>query len=175
MNRQELTERNRDRELGQICYVTDDYMRTIKFMTEKLEIGPWKLLAISNESANNIQLDGEPVTEPFRSYIAIANVGGMEIEVIQPGFGPNPYSKYLQERGCGLHHIKFKVADNDLLKKEVDYLAKLVGKGVQYSGEYGLDRHYYIDTYDQLGSYVELGNFADMPVPPEPLGFYPEE
>ncbi len=175
MNRQELTQRNKDREIGQICYVTNDLKETLKYMTEKLEIGPWKLLAISNTSAENVRLDGKLVTEPFRSHIAIANVGGMEIEVIQPGFGPNPYSKFLEERGPGLHHIKFKVEDNDALKDEVDYLASLVGGGVQYSGEYGLDRHYYVDTYKDLGSYVELGNFAFMPVLPEPLGVYPED
>lgn len=175
MNYQQLLERNKDREIGQICYVTNDLRRTLAFMTEKLEMGPWKLLAISNESAENIRLDGNLITEPFRSYIAISNIGGMEIEVIQPGFGPNPYSRFLQERGEGLHHIKFKEEDNQRLKEETEYLAGLVGKPVQYSGEYGLDRHYYVDTYEELGSYVELGNFAFMPVPPEPLGQYPEE
>ena len=174
MNRQQLLARNKDRQIGQICYVTNDLKKTLQFMTEKLELGPWKLLAISSESAKEIHMEGKPVTEPFRSYIAIADIGGMEIEVIQPGFGPNPSSRFLEERGPGLHHIKFNVEDNEELKRETDYLSALVGRDIQYSGEYGVDRHYYVDTYEELGSYVELGNFAFMPVPPEPLGSFPE-
>ncbi len=80
MNRQELTQRNKDREIGQICYVTNDLKETLKYMTEKLEIGPWKLLAISNTSAENVRLDGKLVPERSARIVAIAK-GGKQIKL----------------------------------------------------------------------------------------------
>ena len=41
--------------------------------------------------------------------IAATFIGGIEFEIIQPIHGVNPYSKFLEERGPGIHHIKESV------------------------------------------------------------------
>ena len=35
----------------------------------------------------------------------------MEIEVIQPNYGPTPYDDFLREKGPGIHHIKEVIPD----------------------------------------------------------------
>lgn len=175
LNREQLLRRNRNRTIGQLCLVSRDYMETVKYLTEHLQIGPWTLLSISDKSTRNITWHGKPIEGPWRYFVAVTQVGAMQLEVIQPESGPNPYDRFLDEKGAGLHHFKFRVDDNDILREESELLAQLVGKPILYKGEYGLDHHYYIDTYDGLGCYVETGNFADMPTPPEFLGYHPEQ
>ena len=178
LTRKELTELNEKRWLGQICLVSnpgyESFMEMVKTLTEKLQIGPWTLLYISDDSTQNIRWKGEPIEGPWKYYVAITNIGTMELEIIAPESGPNPYDRFLKEKGPGLHHVKLGIKDNDALRAEALRLAELVGKEILYKGEYGLDHHYYIDTYDDIGAYIEMGNFADMPEPPRLIGYYPE-
>ena len=61
----ELRELNKGRFIDQVCYVTDDYMRTIRYFTEMLEMGPWTIIENTEESAYDVKLNGEPLTEPW--------------------------------------------------------------------------------------------------------------
>ena len=69
--------------------------------------------------------------------------------------GVNPYSKFLEERGPGIHHIKESVLDNDALDAAVaEYSSR--GPKVNYQGKYMEDHYFYLDTFDALGAYYEL-------------------
>jgi methylmalonyl-CoA/ethylmalonyl-CoA epimerase len=173
MDAEELRALNKNRCISQICYVTDDYQRTIKFFTEKLLIGPWSVLVNSEESAYNVRDHGEPAGK-WAFYIAAAMVGDIEIEVIQPIEGPNPYNKFLAEKGPGLHHVKERITDNDKLLERVRHFEGL-GSPVNYQGMYMEDHYYYLDTYDELGAYYEMGNSAKVSKHPGLVGQYPEK
>lgn len=171
----ELHEYNKGRFIDQICYVTDDYMRTIKYFTEALDMGPWTIIENTEDCAFNVELDGKPVAEPWKFYIAFTKLGNMTIEIIQPETGPNPYSAFLEERGPGIHHIKESIySTNDNLRKYMDYLSEK-GHRTIYKGDYMEDIYYYIDTYADTGAYYEVGNSATCSGHPRLVGYYPEK
>lgn len=172
MTNDELKKLNENRKITQICYVSDDYKKTIKYLYEKLNFGPWVIMAHSNEVTKDVALDGEILTEPFKFYCAFTYLGDMEFEVIQPEYGDNPYSKFLKERGPGIHHIKETIKDKAEIQKFIEESAQK-GLDVFFKGSYVEDRFYYFNLMDELGSMYEFGN--SMPVENHPIlvGYYP--
>lgn len=172
---EELKKINQQRVIDQICYVTEDYRRTMEYLTEKLDMGPWTIIENSNDTAFHVKKDGEKVSEPWKFYIAFTQVGNMHIEIIQPEYGPDPYSDFLKEKGPGIHHIKESIySGDDELKK---YMNELEEKGhiINYQGCYMEDIYYYIDTHKDLGAYYEVGNSAEVSGHPRLVGYYPEK
>jgi methylmalonyl-CoA/ethylmalonyl-CoA epimerase len=51
--------------------------------------------------------------------IQITKIGDMELELIQPINGESPHQEFLDERGEGIQHLGFIVAN---LKEEVEHL-----------------------------------------------------
>ena len=73
--------------------------------------------------------------------IAATFIGDIEFEIIQPIHGVNPYSKFLEERGPGIHHIKESVLENigdvdrldlEKLRFENDHNAQVAFDAVRY-------------------------------------------
>ena len=46
---------------------------------------------------------------------------------------------------------------------------------LDYQGKYMEDHYFYLDTFDALGAYYEMGNNAKVSANPEFVGWYPEE
>ena len=105
MNNADLKSYNSKRKIVQLGFVTNDYKKTIAYLYERLLIGPWVIMEHKSGVTKIKELHGKPVNEPFRFYCASAMLGDMEFEVIQPDYGPNPYSEFLETRGPGIHHI----------------------------------------------------------------------
>ena len=99
MSAKELQEFNKNRKITQVCYVTNDYRKTIEYLTNTLNWGPWTILKNNQISAHDVKSDGKPVEGDFEFLIAATFIGGIEFEIIQPIHGVNPYSKFLEERG----------------------------------------------------------------------------
>lgn len=172
---EQLREINKNRVIDQVCYVTDDIRRTIRYFVEMLDIGPWFILENTQDNAREVKLDGEDVKGPWKFYIAHAKVGGMTIEVIQPESGDDPYSEFLNKHGPGLHHIKESIYSGDEnLKKRMEELIER-GHKMKYEGKYMEDIYYYLDIDKDLGGFYEFGNSAVCSSMPGLLGYYPEE
>jgi len=84
--------------------------------------------------------------------LAFARSGGVQLELIRPEAGEGLHVEFLAEHGPGAHHLGFLV---DTLEET---LADATGAGVPVamSGEFGTLRFAYLDTWDALGSYVEV-------------------
>ena len=177
MNAQELKEYNKDRKITQLCFVTRDYKKTIKYLTEKFKWGPWYVLADSQKTSSNVYFEGQPVDEWYFYYV-IGDVGDMQIEIIQPITGEQPFEKFLSEKGIGIHHFKEAFSDNDELKKAIKDFEDLGNENI-YGGEDGEDIYAYFDSYDALGFYYEVGNGAigdvDLTTLPNFIEMYPPE
>ena len=146
MNREKLKTYNKNRSIVQICYITNDYEETIKFFTEKLLIGPWTIMKHQSGTTKVKELFGKRLEEEFSFFCASAWVGEMEFEIIQPEKGPNPFSLFLEEKGPGIHHIKEKIADSDLLERCREY--RRLGNSVSFHGEFQEDIFIYLDTME---------------------------
>jgi methylmalonyl-CoA/ethylmalonyl-CoA epimerase len=174
MNKEQLAEYNKDRKIKQICYVTYDYKETIKYLCESLNIGPWTIIAHSDQVTKEIKFKGKSVDTPFKFICAFAFMGEMQIEVIEPVSGENPYSKFLEEKGPGIHHIKECICDNDRLLKTISEYEKN-GIEVIYQGKYKEDLFFYLDTMEELGGLYEIGNCPLIEDHPTLMGYYPEK
>ncbi len=173
MTNKELTEFNKNRKLFQICVVSKDVEKTIKEFVDKLNMGPWKILTFTEETVKGLKINGKLVKEPFKFLIALTQIGDMEIEVIQPVYGPMIYEEYLNRKGEGLHHIKERIADDDMERVLADYASK--GIEVTQTGTFEEDVHYYLNTESDTSIIYELGNCPYIELPPEMVRIYPEE
>lgn len=173
MNEKEMKQYNEARKIVQICYVTDDYKQMIKYMYEHLAIGPWTILSHQTGTTTDVELNGKVVDQEFRFVCASAWVGDMEIEVIQPVCGPNPFSKFLETRGPGIHHIKEKIDDSVFQEMCQHFIKK--GNEVCYKGKYEEDMFVYLDTMLATGAMYELGNCPVIENLPTLIGYYPEK
>jgi methylmalonyl-CoA/ethylmalonyl-CoA epimerase len=173
MTNKELLLFNKKRKLVQICYVTRDYKKTIKNWLDYLNVGPWTILSLSDKTTKNVKIDNKLIKEPFEFFVAFSYIGDMQIEVIQPVTGPSAYTKFLEEKGEGIHHIKEKV-DDVILKKVLDDYKKK-GIDVIFSGQFDIDLFYYLDMESIIGSIYELGNSPVINLPKKMFSIYPEE
>jgi methylmalonyl-CoA/ethylmalonyl-CoA epimerase len=81
--------------------------------------------------------------------IGFARSGDVQIELIQPVSGEGLHVEFLATHGPGAHHLGFMV---DRLDDEV------VAAGLEpvMAGRFGTLRFVYLDTWAELGTYVEL-------------------
>ena len=126
--------------INQVSLVVRDLQKVVENYWHILGIGPWDIYSWEAPLIYERKYYGKPVWA--REKIAMAQVGGVQLELCQPIDGESIYQDYLMERGEGLHHLNFLV---DNLDETVEILA---GEGFPslQSGRYGDNGAYnYID------------------------------
>lgn len=173
MSNEELARRNAKRRIFQIGFVTDDLEKAMQAWIDNLGVGPWTVLTFTEATMKNFKVNGKLVTEPFKFLIAATSMGDLQIEILQPVYGPSHLSEFLAASGPGFHHIKERVADADI----PGFLSGLRsrGVGILQSGELGADLHYHLDTESKLDFIYEIGNCLSVDLPPEIISTYPAE
>lgn len=124
-------------EIGQIGVVVRDFERAAKAL-EHLGIGPFSSIEIPHGSA--------------RLKIGLVNLGGVQLELIQVVEGESIHSRFIKERGEGLHHIGFFVKEIDEVLKRLEEKGFKASEGGEVMGV----KYVYLDTEKELGFYVEL-------------------
>jgi methylmalonyl-CoA epimerase len=86
------------------------------------------------ETVLGIKCSSRERVESNKVEIAVFEVGGTKIELITPTCETSPISKFLAQRGNGIHHICLKVRDikgclEDLAGKGVDLVDKTPREG----------------------------------------------
>jgi hypothetical protein len=173
MTNEDLRALNAGRKLYQIAWVTSDIERSMKGWVETLKIGPWKVFAFINETVKGLKVGGQDVTEPFKFLIAISWMGDMELELIQPVYGPTIYQRFIDERGEGLHHVKERIDEDKFEEVLAGYRAQ--GIAVTQTGQFHKDFHFYLDTEKTLDFIYELGNCPVQDLPAGSYTVYPPE
>ncbi|MBE0479329.1 VOC family protein [Candidatus Aerophobetes bacterium] len=154
---------NNKRKIVQICVVVRDIQKSMEKYWKILGIGPWDVHTFSPETVREFTLHGQPMTKPFKFMLAVAMLGDMQFELIQPVEGLSLYENFLKEKGEGFHHIKEKVDDNDI--EETLEKFKQRGVDVIVSGKFGEDVFYYLNTEPTLGIIYEIGNCGKTRAP----------
>lgn len=174
MNNNDLLKLNKDRKLCQIAFVCKDIEETMKKWVDYLSVGPWLVLTFDNSSMENFKLNGKEVNEPFKFIVALANVGEMQIELLQPVYGPLSYQQFIDTKGEGLHHIKEQMSEEKINEKTAFFGEK--GIQVSQTGLFGgVDIHCIFDTESDLNFIYELGNNPDFDLPEDMYYTYPRE
>jgi 4-hydroxyphenylpyruvate dioxygenase-like putative hemolysin len=136
------------KEVLQVCVVVKDVEQTMENYQRVVGIGPWKVFTVGPPTLSGT-LRGKP--EAYSMKIALARVGDIAWELIEPLEGPSIYREFLEQKGEGLHHIKFAVDDHD--KSVAEFAGH--GIGVLMGGAMESRGYSYMDTESVLGFILE--------------------
>jgi len=101
--------------LHHIGVVVRDIDQAIKYY-ESLGIGPFKFMSIPGEVTEQT-VYGKPTDFVLKG--AVAKMGTVEIELIQPVENAPIQVDFLESRGEGINHVGFKVDDVDKVRAEM--------------------------------------------------------
>ena len=132
--------------VGQIGVVVEDVDRTIAFYESTFGIGPWDIREVG---APNVWDRGEE--KQIKARLAFADLGQVEIELIQILEGDSLHLAFLREHGEGLHHLGFFVKDFAAKLEQ----AKAMGFEVLQVDPFG-QAYAYLDTRQPGGIIFEL-------------------
>ena len=145
----------KDSKLYQVGIVVRDLQQSIEQFRNVLGIDTWRVIDINPSTARDLTYYGRPVKHGFK--IALAMVGSIEVELIQPIEGDNIYSDFLKKHGEGLHHLGHVKVQN--LDEAIQVLEK-VGFSCMQTGRVTDGAYAYMDTVKSLGVILELFEFA---------------
>lgn len=149
-----------ERKIVQICMVVRDIDQSMRKYWETLNVGPWDVYNFNFHTLSEFKVRGELV-EDFEFKVALANLGDMQLELIQPVRNVPIYEDFLKEKGEGIHHIKERVDDKDIQARVEEFKQK--GIEVTVSGKFGQDIFLYLETEPTLGMIYEIGNCGSIP------------
>lgn len=171
MTRDEMQRQNDCREIQQVAIVTDDVERDVKMWVSIAGVGPWTIFTYDETVGDYLKVKGQK-NEKFGFKVAYTRLKNIEIELLQPLYNMPVYESFLDEHGPGLHHIKEKVSDEKIPGLLEDYQKK--GVLVIQEGKLLKDIHYYLDTQNELKTYLEIGSCPENKLPDEIVSYYPE-
>ncbi len=105
----------------QIGVVVADLDKAVGYLAEIFGIGPFRVIDWPPEGRTDIQkfYYGEPGN--FTARMAFAELGPVELELIQPLEGQSIWADFLRDHGGGIHHLRFNV---DEIEPVQTYLAQ---------------------------------------------------
>jgi len=137
-------------EFHQYGYVTRDLKAKKEWYTKHMGLGPWRELEWNSDNSRIEQVKGR-----YRFKIAIAMMGPMEFELIEPVEGDLIYNEYLERNKYGgIHHMGVRIKDLDaMMKKFNDLGIYSIGTGTHLAR--GV-RIAYMDVRPQADMIIEL-------------------
>jgi methylmalonyl-CoA/ethylmalonyl-CoA epimerase len=149
-------EKRRVGECLQIGLVVSDLNRTIDILSGVFGIGPFRTAEWPPAEQPDLARSYRGQPGRFTARMAWADLGTVELEVIQPLDGDSAWADFLRRHGDGVHHIKFNVDEVE------PFVALAAAHGLELSqrGE-GLrpgTEWAYVDVERQVGFHLELFN-----------------
>lgn len=150
--------------IGQIALVVRDLDAALAHWT-RVGIGPWRIYTFGPHLLQRMTFRGRE--QPYAMRLALAAVGSLNYELIQPVQGPNTYEEFLTTRGEGLHHLGYYVDDIDaaiaaMAAQGYPLLQSGHGLGLDGDGAYA-----YFDTERDFGCVLEAIRRPSRMLPPE--------
>ena len=137
----------------QVGVVVRDLEKSMKELTALFGIGPFRVVDCPPVGRESQQfLNGRLVR--FRTRQAFADMGSVELELIQPVEGDTIWSAFMAAHGPGIHHIRFNTEN---LEEVITHLA---GQGIPVTQEgAGIregTRWVNFDTEERVGFTIEV-------------------
>lgn len=137
-------------EIHQLAFVVGDIKKAIRHLQSLWDIGPFQ---IREMDLPNATVHGKQ--KRVKAKLAFAQVGPIDLELIEPGEGENIYQEFLRAKGEGLHHLGIRVSD---IEGEVSRF-KERGIDVLQSGSTPSVSFAYMDTESIIGIIFGLLQF----------------
>lgn len=146
----------------QVGWVVKDLDRVVDY---------WEKLGLKNVHRAGVRefpdVTSHGKKNPLSLKMAFADIGGVQIEWIQPVKGKSVYDEFLRKHGDGVHHLAYAVASHEQLEEQIkDFKAKGVNVVQQgsWEGTKGKGRFAYVETGPKGGGLtIELMYNPDAP------------
>jgi hypothetical protein len=149
----------------QVALVVRDLQASMKTYVERYGIGPWEIYEFNPDTVEDMKARGERIESSWR--LALARVGGVMWELIEPLDDRSPYAEFLARHGEAVHHIGMAGTSYDGTLAELD----AEGRKPLLSGRYGGIDFAYLPTDTDMGVATEI--FSAIPSGQEPDARYP--
>jgi methylmalonyl-CoA/ethylmalonyl-CoA epimerase len=103
----------------QIGVVVADVDQSVRYLSEIFGIGPFRVIDWPPEDRKDIQKFYHSEPGNFTARMAFAELGPVELELIQPVSGKSIWADFLREKGGGIHHIRFNVDELTPVQKHL--------------------------------------------------------
>lgn len=104
---------------------------------------------------------------PLKMKMAFGDIGGVQIEWIQPAEGESAYNEFLRKHGDGVHHLAYRIPRPEVMDEQIRYFKERGVEVVQsgtWKGKNGEGRFAYLDTAPEGGGItLELMYNPDWP------------
>lgn len=147
---QEMNDTQKDSfpfEVRQVGIVVRDREKTMKQIGSLLGITSFRLVHF-----DQIEVIVHGKKTHCDAKLAFAQIGPIEIELLEPGHGESIWAEFLNTKGEGVHHVGIFVPDID--KESARFME--MGIGNLQSGEDDHVRFSYWDTEGIVGVIIEL-------------------
>ncbi len=158
--------------IDQVAVVVRDLDRAMERYVNDLGIGPWTVYTFSPDWIQAMTFRGQE--QGYTMKLALAQLGPVMYELIEPVEGPTSYHEFLEERGEGLHHLGYFVEDIDAEIARMGLKGFTLLQSGRGFGKDGTGAYAYFDTEHAFGNIIEAielpagGELAD------PERIYPE-
>jgi methylmalonyl-CoA/ethylmalonyl-CoA epimerase len=139
--------------LFHIGWVVRDCTAAQAELSARLGAGPF--LSMGDESRFDQALVHGTLT-PFSLRIAFGALGGVLLELLEPLDDQSPHAEFLRERGEGLHHLAYLVADFDEQLAAVRESCPQAALLIDGTGPGNPVRWAYTDACAARGTVIEL-------------------
>ena len=146
-------------EIIQVGFVVRDAIKTARKYSELFGLGPWQFFDVRLPEV--ILHDQPPKDYKAGLRLAMADLDRIQIELIQPMYGPGTHMEFLTEHGEGIHHLSFgRVEDHDRILAGFQER----GTGIEMQGlSEGNPLFTYLATQRTLGTVFEVVRPPDRP------------
>ncbi len=102
------------KEIKQLGIVVENVEETARNYWGLLGVGPWILLDFKPPHLTDVTLHGISINDQVNLHTkaALARIGDLQIELLEPVKGPSTYMEFLKTRGQGIHHLSFDRIEN---------------------------------------------------------------
>jgi 4-hydroxyphenylpyruvate dioxygenase-like putative hemolysin len=134
----------------QVALVVRDLESAMETYVSAYGIGPWDIYEFNPDTVRDMREEGHSVERSWR--LAIARVGQVQWELVQPLDDESVYARFLATNGPGVHHVGVGVRSYD------GTIAELAERGheVLLGGEYQGISFAYLSTDGDLGVITEI-------------------
>jgi hypothetical protein len=134
----------------QIALVVRDLEATMRTYVDDYGIGPWAIYDFNPDTVRNMTANGQPLESAWR--LALARVGQVHWELIEPLDDRSTYAEFLAAKGEGVHHIGVAVPSYD------DAIGEhaAANRETVLGGEYNGVTFAYLPTGGDLGVITEI-------------------
>ncbi|KQV41702.1 MULTISPECIES: VOC family protein [unclassified Rhizobium] len=135
--------------LHHVCIVVHDLEKTVAYY-ESLGVGPW--FDYPKKGAYlEFDVPNKAASDAMR--YKCCDLDNVQIQLCDPGELDSPQKRFLDERGEGVYHLGFEVADRDAAEAQ----GRALGLGVVARGKRTDGSGFcYFDTREQAGIVLEI-------------------